>query len=89
MLHRLFRSASIRSQSYCIPFLAATVIIPHNIHLDCEMCEFCNNPFASNKDAQHVEFAGFFSAASIDAAVRRAKQQDVSDDERSEDSDGT
>ena len=57
------------------------------------MCEFCNNPFASNKDAQHVEFAGFFSADAIDAAVaRRAKQQqqDASDDdEGSEDSDGT
>jgi hypothetical protein len=50
------------------------------------MCEYCNNPF-SNKDAQHVEFAGFFSAAAIDAAVRQA--QAAANDDTSEDSDGT
>jgi hypothetical protein len=57
------------------------------------MCESCNNPFASNnKDAQHVEFAGFFSSAAINAAVRKAKQHDASDDagdSDSDDSDGT
>jgi NaMN:DMB phosphoribosyltransferase len=39
------------------------------------MCEFCNNPFstATNKDAQHIEFAGFFSSAAIDAAIRQAQ----------------
>jgi len=69
------------------------------------MCEFCNNPFSinpnnnSNSDAHRVEFAGFFSAAAIDAAVRQAKRgnnknkndSDDDDDESSldEDSDGT
>jgi len=62
------------------------------------MCEFCNNPFSNsnNSDAHRVEFAGFFSAAAIDAAVRQAKQRgndsDDDDDESSssdEDSDGT
>jgi hypothetical protein len=40
------------------------------------MCEFCNNPFstATNKDAQHIEFAGFFSSEAIDAVIRQAAQ---------------
>jgi hypothetical protein len=62
------------------------------------MCEYCNNPFASNKDAQRVEFAGFFSSEAIDAAVRQAaiRRSDASqgnddddEDSSSESSDGT
>ena len=69
------------------------------------MCEFCNNPLSNNKqndkDAQHVEFAGFFSSDAIDAAIRQtaaaatksrqdASASDDDDDAASdEDSDGT
>jgi hypothetical protein len=65
---------------------------------DCRMCEYCNNPFASNKDAQRVEFAGFFSSEAIDAAVRQAalRRSDASqgnddddEDSASKSSDGT
>ena len=65
------------------------------------MCEFCNNPFG-NRDAQHVEFAGFFTVDAIEAAVRQAAGQkqkrskkgggDASSDDAAasdEDSDGT
>ena len=38
------------------------------------MCEFCNLPGnKSNRDALHSDFAGFFSADAIEAAVRQAK----------------
>ena len=67
------------------------------------MCEFCNNPLSNkqnDKDARHVEFAGFFSSDAIDAAIRQTaaaatkSRQDASasddDDAASdEDSDGT
>jgi hypothetical protein len=62
------------------------------------MCEYCNNPFASNKDAQRVEFAGFFSSEAIDAAVQQAAlrrsdapqgNDDDDEDSASESSDGT
>ena len=42
------------------------------------MCEFCLftrggvKNHTSNRDAHQIEFAGFFSAAAIDAAVRQA-----------------
>ena len=36
------------------------------------MCEFCNNPFLVNHDSTNPSFAGFFSAAAIDAAVNQA-----------------
>lgn len=40
------------------------------------MCEFCFGPTgrstSSDRDATHVEFAGFFSAEAIEAAVRQA-----------------
>ncbi|KAG7353481.1 hypothetical protein IV203_002836 [Nitzschia inconspicua] len=42
------------------------------------MCEFCNFPNQqanANRDAFHSDFAGFFSADAIEAAVRQAKQQ--------------
>jgi hypothetical protein len=88
------RHTDARCTNYRIAFLHHFVAAyqPNSNPFIHVMCEFCNNPFASNKDAQHVEFAGFFSADAIDAAVaRRAKQQqDASDDdEGSEDSDGT
>lgn len=63
------------------------------------MCEFCSNPFDrnNNRDAQHVEFAGFFSAEAIDAAIRQTQQrareekndEDSSSTTNEEDSDGT
>jgi hypothetical protein len=38
------------------------------------MCEFCSLPNkGGNRDAFHSDFAGFFSAEAIDAAVRQAK----------------
>ena len=36
------------------------------------MCEFCSFPTAGDRDAQHSDFAGFFSAEAIEAAVRQA-----------------
>jgi hypothetical protein len=65
------------------------------------MCEYCNNPFSqknSNSDEHHIEFAGFFSADAITAAVQQAKRlrqhkqqgSDDDDDDNSEaESDGT
>ena len=65
------------------------------------MCEYCNNPFSknnSNSDENRIEFAGFFSADAITAAVQQAKQQrrprqqqqGSSDDDSSDaESDGT
>lgn len=56
------------------------------------MCEFCNLPTEGGieRDAQHSDFAGFFSADAIEAAVRQAnasRQQSNQDGE--EDDDGT
>jgi hypothetical protein len=60
------------------------------------MCEFCNVPNSnSNRDAFHSDFAGFFSADAIEAAVQQvnASQQQSQDDsdsaESDDDSDGT
>lgn len=63
------------------------------------MCEFCLYPNGNNSsdpDAEHIDFAGFFSADAIEAAVRQANanrgQQDTTDDESTEeddDDDGT
>lgn len=62
------------------------------------MCEFCLFPPGSDRDSQHADFAGFFSAAAIDAAVqqatadreaRRAAGQNDDDDSDSDDTDGT
>jgi hypothetical protein len=43
------------------------------------MCEFCDLPQSSDKRRQahraHADFAGFFSAALIDAAVQQAKAE--------------
>jgi hypothetical protein len=53
------------------------------------MCEFCSyGPNSNaNRDQLNPSFAGFFSAAAIEDAVRRAKQNTEEDD--GEDSDGT
>ena len=60
------------------------------------MCEYCNNPFSnknSNSDEHRIEFAGFFSADAITAAVQQAKQlrqgSDDDDDSSDAESDGT
>ena len=39
------------------------------------MCEFCANPPGKNTDAQHVDFAGFFTPDAIEAAVQQAKAE--------------
>ena len=54
------------------------------------MCEFCSLfPTEGDRDTHHSDFAGFFSAAAIDAAVRQAhansQQQTPSEDEDVED----
>lgn len=37
------------------------------------MCEFCLNPNQSgDRDADHIDFAGFFSPDAIERAVRQA-----------------
>jgi hypothetical protein len=51
------------------------------------MCEFCSNP-NSNNDANHIDFAGFFSAEAIEAAVRKANAN-RSSQPKDDDSDGT
>ena len=58
------------------------------------MCEFCNNPaeFETNRDWFHSDFAGFFSADPIQAAVeqvaaRRNNNDDDSSDSSKEDDD--
>jgi hypothetical protein len=40
------------------------------------MCEFCSIPTkgGADRDAFHSDFAGFFSADAIEAAVRQAKE---------------
>ena len=62
------------------------------------MCEYCNNPFSnSNSDEHRIEFAGFFSAHAITAAIQQAKQlrpkpgsnNDDDDDSSDAESDGT
>lgn len=59
------------------------------------MCEFCNNPAdQKNRDATHLDFAGFFSSEAIDAAVRQANADRTEDDSSSaeegdDDTDGT
>lgn len=52
------------------------------------MCEFCNNPNA-NRDIYHSDFAGFFSADAIEAAVRQANAAREQEAETDDDSDGT
>jgi len=56
----------------------------------CEFCAFPNNN--TDRDATHSDFAGFFSADAINAAVQQAKasrRDDDSDGEEDDDDDGT
>ena len=58
------------------------------------MCEFCNLPSkGTERDAAHSDFAGFFSADAIEAAVRQAnatrKSEKKDGGEGEEDDDGT
>jgi hypothetical protein len=59
------------------------------------MCEFCLNPNQSgDRDAEHIDFAGFFSPDAIDQAVRqanenRATQESEEGDDDDDDDDGT
>ena len=39
------------------------------------MCEFCSDPNRQGEsDADHVDFAGFFSPDAIDRAIRQANE---------------
>ena len=57
------------------------------------MCEFCLFPTGGDRDAQHSDFAGFFSADAIEAAVRQANanRQATTEEEgeSDDDTDGT
>lgn len=60
------------------------------------MCEFCNlpNKGGPDRDTLHSDFAGFFSADAIDAAVKQANASRTStttekSDDGDEDDDGT
>ena len=67
----------------------------------CEFCSFGPNSNNDDKDSRHFDFAGFFSADAINAAVAQAQRnnnnnnsnaaEDKDDDEADEDgdSDGT
>ncbi len=57
------------------------------------MCEFCLNPNRKGEsDANHVDFAGFFSPDAIDRAIRQANEARTRQDgllAGNEDDDGT
>jgi hypothetical protein len=54
------------------------------------MCEFCSTgPNNANRDQFDPSFAGFFSPAAIENAVRRSRQNNPSEEVDDEDSDGT
>jgi hypothetical protein len=84
--------------SECL-FAPSTVVFPTSLEFSqltvCSnyMCEFCSFPTSGDRDAQHSDFAGFFSAEAIDAAVLQAnasRQQSQEDDEgEDDDTDGT
>ena len=71
--------------------------VPHTLPNACVvMCEYCNNPFSNqNSDEHRIEFAGFFSADAITAAIQQVKQlrhgdgDDDDDDSSDAESDGT
>lgn len=58
------------------------------------MCEFCLAPNSKqDRDANHVDFAGFFSPSAIEAAVRQAnnnaiRQAQPNETSSSDDEDG-
>ena len=54
------------------------------------MCEFCSLPNkGGNRDAFHSDFAGFFSADAIDAAVRQAKANNKKNEKQQGDNDNS
>jgi len=56
------------------------------------MCEFCSFGPSSrrvDRDATNSAFAGFFSAAAIEAAVRQANENRDTIEESDDDTDGT
>jgi hypothetical protein len=58
------------------------------------MCQFCLNPNQSgDRDADHIDFAGFFSPDAIDRAVRQANANANANrskqEARGDDDDGT
>lgn len=57
------------------------------------MCEFCNLPGSnSNRDQQHSDFAGFFSADAINLAVQQAntsRRKGDADTEEDDDDDAS
>ena len=57
------------------------------------MCEFCNLQGLNHlRDANHADFAGFFSADLIEAAVKQAnanRKKSTDDEVDGDDEDGT
>lgn len=54
----------------------------------CEFCSFGPTSGRQDRDATHTDFAGFFSAAAIEAAVKLANENGISiDDDEGEDDD--
>ena len=58
------------------------------------MCQFCLNPNQSgDRDADHIDFAGFFSSDAIDQAVRQAnanrENEESKEGDGDDDDDGT
>jgi hypothetical protein len=55
------------------------------------MCEFCSvGPNRVDRDSTHADFAGFFSAAAIEVAVRQANADGTAEESESDDdTDGT
>lgn len=56
------------------------------------MCEFCSGESNSaSRDVHHSDFAGFFSAEAIDAAVRQANALHANEEDADpdDDTDGT
>lgn len=55
----------------------------------CEFCSFGPSSSGADRDATNNDFAGFFSASAIEAAVRLANENGLSIDESDDDTDGT
>lgn len=55
----------------------------------CEFCSFGPSSHRVDRDSTQADFAGFFSTAAIEAAVRLANENGVSIEESDDDTDGT
>lgn len=54
------------------------------------MCLFCSDPNQSgDRDADHIDFAGFFSPDAIERAVQQAKANRSNQESIGDDDDGT